>query len=231
MWRVNIPDLLNYRPIVAIDLLGEAGMSVQDSPITGPDDEAQWLDEALSGLGFDAVHLMGVSIGGWTAVNYAVRRPGRATSLALLDPVMTFAPVAVKAIAASPALFLPGVPETVRRRVLRWIAGGADVDDSVPESALISAGSTDYKLRKAMPKPITDDQLQSLNVPVLALIAGRSVMHVGERAAARARKLLPRGQVELWPDASHAINGEYPVEIATTAGAFWSEADHQPEGH
>jgi hypothetical protein len=36
---------------------------------------------------------------------------------------------------------------------------------------------------------------------------------------------LPRGQVELWADASHAINGEYPAEIAETAGAFWDDVD------
>jgi pimeloyl-ACP methyl ester carboxylesterase len=76
-------------------------------------------------------------------------------------------------------------------------------------------------LRKAMPKPITDERLRSLILPVLALIAGRSVMHNADRAAARARKLLPQGRVELWVDASHAINGEYPAEIAQTAEAFW----------
>jgi hypothetical protein len=47
------------------------------------------------------------------------------------------------------------------------------------------------------------------------------------RAVARARNILPRGQVELWPDASHAINGEYPAEIAETAGAFWDGVSSQ----
>jgi pimeloyl-ACP methyl ester carboxylesterase len=224
MWRVNLPVLLEHRPVIAVDLLGEAGLSVQDKPIAGPDDEAQWLDETLSGLGLDRVHLMGVSIGGWAAVNHAVRRPGRAASLALLDPVMTFAPIAVKAMLASLPLVLPGVPEGWRRRVLSWISGGVDVDDSVPEAALIAAGSTDFVLRKAAPKSITDDQLRSLDIPVLALIAGRSVMHDGALAAARARNLLHHGRVELWEDASHAINGEYPAEIAETAAAFWRDA-------
>jgi pimeloyl-ACP methyl ester carboxylesterase len=82
-------------------------------------------------------------------------------------------------------------------------------------------------LRKAMPKMFTDDQLRSLDLPVLALIAGRSVMHDAARAAARARNLLPRGQVELWPGASHAINGEYPAEIASTAAAFWNGVSSQ----
>jgi hypothetical protein len=80
-------------------------------------------------------------------------------------------------------------------------------------------------LRKAMPKSFTDDQLRSIDVPVLALIAGCSVMHDGVRAAARARNLLPHGHVELWADASHAINGEYPAEIADRAGLFWDDVD------
>ena len=107
MWRVNIPALLEYRTVIGIDLLGEAGMSVQDKPITGPNEEAQWLDDALAGLGLGRAHLLGVSIGGWTAVNYAVRRPGRATSLALLDPVFTFAPVPLKAMLVSAGMFFP----------------------------------------------------------------------------------------------------------------------------
>jgi pimeloyl-ACP methyl ester carboxylesterase len=220
MWRVNIPALLNHRTVIGIDLLGEAGMSVQDKPISDQEDEAHWLDDALVGLGLDRAHLMGVSIGGWTAVNYAVRRPGRAASLTLLDPVLTFAPIPAKALLVSAGLFLP-VPEVVRRRVFSWISGGVDVDDSLSEAALISAGSADYVLRKAMPTLFTDEQLRSLDLPVLALIAGRSVMLDAARAAARARNILPRAQVEIWPDASHAINGEYPAEIAETAAAFW----------
>lgn len=225
MWRGNIPLLQKHRPVIGIDLLGEAGLSVQKKPIAGPDDEAHWLDETVAGLGLDRVHLMGVSIGGWTATNYAARRPGRAASLVLLDPVLTFAPVTIKVVLASPALFVPGIPDSLRRRVLSWISGGADIDQAATEAVLISAGSTDYTLRKAMPKLISDEQLRGLDIPVLALIGGRSVMHDAAPAAQRARRLLTRGQVELWPGASHAINGEYAAEIAERAADFWTEAD------
>jgi hypothetical protein len=49
-------------------------------------------------------------------------------------------------------------------------------------------------------------------------------------ATARARSLLPHGQIELWADASHAINGEYPAEIAERAGAFWTDVDAAGNG-
>jgi pimeloyl-ACP methyl ester carboxylesterase len=221
IWRVNLPSLLTHRTVYCIDLLGEAGLSVQERPITGPDDQAQWLDEALGGLGLDAVHLMGVSIGGWTATNCAVRRPARVASLTLLDPAMTFARIPVKTMIASSALFAPGVPAALRRRVLRWIAGGAEDADSLPEAALISAGSSDFVLRSPMPRVFTDAQLRSLEIPVLAFLAGRSVMHDAGRAAIRARDLLSNGQIELWSEASHAINGEHPDEIAAQSHRFW----------
>jgi pimeloyl-ACP methyl ester carboxylesterase len=227
MWRVNLPSLLTHRTVYCVDLLGEAGLSVQERPITGPDDQAQWLDEALSVLGLDAVHLMGVSIGGWTATNCAVRRPARVASLTLLDPAMTFARIPVKTMIASGALFAPGVPAALRRRVLRWIAGGAEDAGSLPEAALISAGSSDFVLRSPMPKAFTDAQLRSLDVPVLAFLAGRSVMHDARRAAARARDLLPNVQIELWPEASHAINGEYPDAVAAQSHRFWDGIDHR----
>ncbi|PEG34459.1 alpha/beta hydrolase [Mycolicibacterium agri] len=224
MWRTNIPPLLARRTLIGLDLLGEAGMSVQDKPIGDAAEEAQWLDETLAGLGLVRVHLLGVSIGGWTAANAAIHKPARIASVALLDPVMTFAPAPPKAVAASLALFLP-VPQPLRRRVLSWISGGADADDSLPEAQLISAAAKSFVIDKAMPKVFTDDQLRSLQRPTLALIAVRSVMLDAARALARARRLLPQGQVELWPDASHAINGEYPDEIAARAHRFWDDVD------
>ncbi len=97
-----------------------------------------------------------------------MHRTGRIASLTLLDPVFTFTGIPVKAMLASVALFAPGVPERLRRRVQGWIAGGADVDAAEMEAALISAGSTDFTLRTPMPKLFSDEQLRGIDVPVLA---------------------------------------------------------------
>ena len=61
----------------------------------------------------------------------------------------------------------------------------------------------------------------------------RNVGHCkSQRAqASRPRNLLPRAQVELWPDASHALNGEYPNEIADRAARFWDEVDAAGAGN
>ncbi|WP_082753621.1 alpha/beta fold hydrolase [Mycobacterium sp. NAZ190054] len=225
MWSPNLSGLLARRTVFAVDLLGEPGLSVQQRPIADSADQALWFDEMLDGLGLGRPHLMGVSFGGWTAVNHAVHRPGRAASLTLLDPVMTFAPIPFRTMLAVIPLGLPRVPEVVRSRVLRWLSGGAEVDESVPVAALIASGSRDFVLRQPLPTRFTGAQLRGLDIPVLALIAGRSVIHDAARAAEAARSLLPHGQVELWPQASHAINGEYPDRISERVHRFWDEQE------
>ena len=125
MWRPNLSALMRGRTVYGVDLLGEAGLSVQTRPIVGPDDHAQWLDETLAGLGLTSVHLLGASIGGWAAVNHAAHLPGRAASLVLLDPVQTFARIPVRTLVASVAMISPRMPHALRRSAMRWIGGGA----------------------------------------------------------------------------------------------------------
>jgi pimeloyl-ACP methyl ester carboxylesterase len=220
MYETNLAPLLQHHTVYSVDLLGEAGLSVQRTPISNAAEQAHWLDDALAGLGLDSAHLLGVSIGGWTAVNCAVHRPGRIASLTLLDPVQTFARLKIAPMLASVVMLAPGMPQTWRRAVMSWISGGADVDDAGPVASLIDAGAKDFVVRSPMPRLFTDDQLRALHMPVLALLGGRSVMLDPQLAESRARRLLARAEVEVWPEASHAINGEYPQEIAERLGRF-----------
>jgi pimeloyl-ACP methyl ester carboxylesterase len=89
----------------------------------------------------------------------------------------------------------------------------------------LDAASTGFVVRQPAPRIFGDDELRSLPVPVLAIIAGRSVIHHPARAAARARRLLTTGEVELWPDASHAVSGEFPERIAERSHRFFGDVD------
>lgn len=195
-------------------------MSVQDKPITGPQDHAAWLEEAIAGLNLDSVHVLGLSIGGWAAVNHASRYPDRVRSLTLLDPALTFAPLTWKMIVVSLGVVIPGVPQQIRDRLLSWSAGGASVDESIPEAALISAAARDFRICLPTPKMFSDSQLRDLSMPASAIIAGRTIVHNPERAARRARTMVPDSRVQVWPDASHALNGEFPERISEVTHKF-----------
>ena len=157
MWEANLAGFARHRPVWAVDLLGEPGLSVQTRPLAGADDQAAWLAELLDGLGMDAVHLLGLSIGGWSALNLAARRPGKLASLILLELACTFAPITWKVIGASFGAVLP-LPGAVRRRILSWIAGGADASEDDPVAALLSASMRDFTASLPPPAYPTDEQ-------------------------------------------------------------------------
>ena len=224
VWEANLAGFACHRPVWAIDLLGEPGMSVQARPLANADHQAAWLAEVLAGLGLEAVHLLGLSIGGWSALNLAARQPGPLASLILLEPAHTFAPISWKVVLASVALVLPA-PRPVHRRVLSWIGGGADASEDDPVAALIAAGMRDFTTSLPAPTYPTDEQIAGIDVPVLVAVGGRSVIHNGRKAAERARRLLQRGAVEYWPEASHAINGEFPARLNSRVTEFLAEVD------
>jgi pimeloyl-ACP methyl ester carboxylesterase len=219
VWADNLPSLLALRSVYTIDLLGEPGMSVQERPIRSDDDQARWLHEVLTQLPEPELHLVGMSIGGWTAMNVVLHQPEKVASVTLLDPVFVFtglsAAAMVRAIPASVRWF----PKALRDSFASWTAGGAPVED-VPIARMIEAGMQTYALELPAPTRPSEHMLEHLDVPVLAIIAGDSVMHDAASAADVARRSLRPGDVKVYAGASHAVNGEHPDRIAQDLAVF-----------
>ena len=215
----NLASLREVRTVYLVDLLGEPGASVQSRPIRDDEDQALWLHQALSQLPEPKVRLFGLSIGGWTAMNLAVRHPETLAGVVLLDPAVTFAGLPPEVVWRSLPATVPWFPKSWRDGFNEWTAGGAPVED-VPEADMIEAGLRHFSLALPAPTRFTDDQLESVVPPVLVIIAGESVMHDPAEAARVAERTLPRATVVTYPDASHAINGEYPEEVAADVARF-----------
>ncbi|MGR6919511.1 alpha/beta fold hydrolase [[Actinomadura] parvosata] len=219
VWAGNLPSLLKVGDVYTIDLLGEPGRSVQEAPITSDADQAAWLDQVLAQLPEKTFHVVGLSIGGWTAANLAVRQPRHVATLTLIDPVYTFSDIpagtAIRAIPAS----VPWLPKSWRDSFNSYTAGGAPVKD-VPVADMIESGMKNYTLRLPQPSRIEEKALGGLKIPVLAILAGNSVMHDADASRRVAERVLAAGTVKAYPGASHAINGEHPDEIAADLTAF-----------
>ncbi|MFG1946266.1 alpha/beta fold hydrolase [Nonomuraea sp. NPDC048826] len=219
VWADNLPHLLKVGDVYTIDLLGEPGKSVQEAPITSDADQAAWLDQALARLPEKSFHVVGLSIGGWTAANLAIRKPGRVATLTLIDPAYTFSNIpagtAIRAIPAS----VPWLPKSWRDSFNSYTAGGAPVED-VPVADMIESGMANYTTHLPQPALIDEGALGGLTMPVLAILAGKSVMHDVDASRAVAGRALKNGTVKVYPEASHAVNGEHPAEIAADLAAF-----------
>lgn len=221
VWADNLPSLLRLRSVYAVDLLGEPGMSVQQRPIGSPRDHAQWLHDMLLALPEPQVHLVGLSIGGWTAMNLVVHRPEKLASVTLIEPVRVYADLSSGAIVRSISASVRWLPKSFRDDFASWTANDAPVED-VPVARMIEAGMQTYVIKKSAPTRLTEKQLGGVRIPTLALLAGASRMHDTGKAAAVAGRVPAGATVIVYPDASHAINGEYPERIAADVGAFLS---------
>jgi len=96
MWADNLKGLIEERPVFSIDLLGEPGMSVQIKPLKNSKDQALWLSQVIKQFDYEKVNLLGVSIGGWTAMNLVRYFPEKIATVSLLDPVFVFSFISLK---------------------------------------------------------------------------------------------------------------------------------------
>lgn len=206
-WQL-LPTLSERHTVYAVDTLGEAGASVQTTPLVDIPDRARCLDEALAGAGLTDVHVVGVSTGGWHAANLAVHAPERVASLSLLEPTTLTVGFSRGTIAFGALLAVVRTDWTLRR-FLRWSAG-ADIIDRA-DTRLVLAGIRDYRPRVPFQFPPGDDAIRSITAPVLAVFGARSVVQDSVRAAERLRALLPDADVDVLPDAGHDLFRD-PVE-------------------
>lgn len=213
MWADNLPALLAIRSVYTVDLLGEPGMSVQDRPITTERDHAAWLRETLAQLPERQVHLVGYSIGGWTAMNLAVHAPEKIASLTLIEPILVFTGLSAEAVVRSIPASVSWLPTSMRDSFTSWLAGGAPVEDE-PVADMIEAGMRTYRLKLAAPERIPAERIAAVGIPTLVIMAGASPMHDAAAAADLASRTLRHGTVTTYPGSSHAVNGEQPAAIA-----------------
>ena len=223
VWADNLPTLLTDRPVYTLDLLGEPGMSVQSTPLDNDAAQAAWLHELLLALPEPRLHLVGLSIGGWTAANLVIHDPTKVASLTLVEPVLVFADLPPEAVLRSIPASVPWLPRRFRDNFSSWTAGGATVRHD-PIADLIEAGFHCYDLGVPAPTRLDPAAVAGIGVPVLVVLAADSPMH-DSAVAAEARRLLPGAVVEVYPNTSHALNGERPTELARDIAVHTRNAD------
>ncbi|PVZ14915.1 pimeloyl-ACP methyl ester carboxylesterase [Actinomycetospora cinnamomea] len=219
MWAPNLPALVARRPVWALDPLGEPGASEQTAPITGDADQAAWLAEVVGALG-GPLHVVGASLGARWGLELAVRHPAGVASLALLEPAHTLSRLRPGFVATSLLAAVPGL----HGLVLRHAGGGSPPADD-PLTPVLVLGGTAYRLRLAPPGYPSDAALRSLGMPVLALLGGRSTVGHAARGARRARALIADVEVEVWPEATHALPSSHAERVDERLAAFHARAD------
>ncbi|WP_405497767.1 alpha/beta fold hydrolase [Nocardia sp. NBC_00511] len=203
-WRGDIATWARDFRVYAVDMPGEPGGSAENRPELGSENLALWLDDVLAGLELPAASFVGMSLGGWTALDYAVRRPQRVTKLALLCP--------------------GGIGKQKYGWIFKNLVDHLFNNHDMRRSAAIVTGLSaeeyggvlddvvlvfDHFNPRTGKLPIfTDDQLRALPMPVLVLVGDRDVMFDSNKTAQRATTLIPNADARILPDTGHAVLGQ-----------------------
>lgn len=206
-WAPHVAALAQGgRPVLAIDRVGEPGYSSQSLPVGGAEDLAAWLEETLTGLGLERVHLVGHSYGGYVALQHAVREPGRMASVTVYEPPRALAPLKPRFLLGAVAGALSG-SESFRRRWFTQLVGETGVPEAEAEAGtrLALEALRGFRIRLPQPQHLSDEALRSIAAPTLVLLGDADRVLDSARAEARARRLIPDVRTGIVPGAGHGI--------------------------
>jgi pimeloyl-ACP methyl ester carboxylesterase len=202
-WYLHVEALARNGPVYGVDMPGDPNPSVPRAPMTPPASCAAWLDELLAQLGDRPAHLVGLSYGGWVAMNQAIRAPARVASITLLDPA------GLTRLGARFWLwfYISGLasltPMPLRRRLARWLDSPVMLEREL--MTLMWAGIRGYRMEPKFPGILTDDELRSITVPVLLITGARSALITPAQARDRAG-LMPHAEVAIIPGSHGGFN-------------------------
>ncbi len=205
-WYLHVAALARDGPVYAIDMPGDPNPSVARAPLASPDACAAWLDELLGQLGAGQIsagqhgdgpaHLVGLSYGGWIAMNQAIRAPARVASITLLDPAGLTKLDARWWWWFSISGLASLTPMPLRRHLARWLDSPIMLEQELIK--LMWAGSRGFRMEPKFPGVLADDELRAITVPVLLITGARSAMLTPAEARARG-SLMPHAEVAIVP--------------------------------
>ena len=206
-WMVDAESWSRHFRVVCIDIIGDAGFSAEIRPPLDTGDHAEWLDDVLDACRVTNPALVGTSLGGLLALDYARRRPGKVSRLVVFCPGGVGRNLNIL-LWALPLLLLGPWGQ---RKLTERIGGKPTEPLSETQTAiaeLLELTFAHFVPRRSNLPQITDEALRSLTMPVMAILGGKDVfidsLETRQRLEANVRNLT----VHFLPDAPHFIAGQ-----------------------
>ncbi|MBS2023293.1 MAG: alpha/beta fold hydrolase [Deltaproteobacteria bacterium] len=233
-WAVQLAHFSRTHRSVVPDARG-VGKSGQPR---GPYTTAQMADDALRVLDacqVDSAHVVGLSLGGATAQELALRAPERVKSLTLIGTFAGTFPRQQALLEAWRALYpvalaAPGGREAWEKQAYAWLFTDAFwKKDTNVRAALRFAGTqpaqTPEGFQGQVDAALTHDtraRLPGLKLPTLVIHGALDQLAPVEAGHELAR-LIPGAELLVVPDAGHAVNLESQRAVHAALRAHWAK--------
>jgi pimeloyl-ACP methyl ester carboxylesterase len=208
MWMGDVAAWAAHFRVYAVDVIGEAGLSAPSRPPLASEAHALWLDDVMQGLSLVKASIVGVSLGGWLALDYATRRPERVESLLVVCPGGVGRQKFSIVFKTIPLRMLG---RWGRRKAAELVLGRGPANPSPAVRYFIDFVSLIHKnFRTRLVKlPIfTDHALQRLTMPVMAILGGKDVLLDSAQTKERLERNVPHAKIRYYPEDGHFIRGQ-----------------------
>lgn len=227
MWFPNIAVLSSKFHVMALDTPGELGKGVPARHNATRAGCAGWLKGGMDELGISRAHCMGLSRGGWLALNLALYAPDRLDRIVLLSPAAVF--VALNSFFSAVAQAVMRLPTRVISKIAlnSWVARGFVVNPMFAEQSMTGLLNWNWTVNTSgysgvMPCMFSDVELSKIQQNILLLIGDQDRLNP-PKALERARKTIPHLEAEIIPQAGHFLNMEQPEHINERILKFLTE--------
>ena len=208
MWMGDVAAWATQFRVYSVDVIGEPGLSAPSRPALGSDAHALWLDDVLCGLELARTSFAGVSLGGWLALDYAIRRPERVEALALLCPGGVGRQRESFIWKVLPLLLLG---RWGRLRAMALALGATAAPTTPVERAFadyVALIHAHFRPRRDRLPVFSDAALRGLALPLLAIVGARDAMLDSAETKRRLERNAPKATVELLADQGHFLRGQ-----------------------
>ncbi len=217
MWFPNVAELSAKFRVLALDTLGEPGKSLPTQQNATNRDCSAWLESVVSELGISKTHVVGLSRGGWLALNFALHAPQCVERIVLLSPAASFIPLNwfFRAVAAS--VMRIRARAVLKAALYSWVAPGFTINQRYTEQFILGLLYWNWAMNSrgysgVMPSAFNGQRLSQIHIPVLMLIGDHDRLNP-PRAIELARRLIPQIETEIILNAGHMLSIEQPAAV------------------
>lgn len=208
-WIGDVEKLSGHYNVYAIDIIGEAGFSDETRPSYQSGAYEKWLLEVIKGLNLEKVSIVGLSLGGWMALNFAIHYPSLVDKLILLCPGGLYPE---RKSFLPKVIFYSLMGRWGSRQITKMINGGLlpeVIDDGMKEALeYTTLIGKHFKPRMDPLVIFTEDQIKRLTMPVLAIYGDKDCIMNGKKSI---ENLLEHGQKSrgiLLKNIGHVLAGQ-----------------------
>jgi pimeloyl-ACP methyl ester carboxylesterase len=200
VWIRDVAEWGTRYRVYAVDVIGEPGLSAESRPSLRSGAYVDWLDDVFQYLGLRSASLVGVSLGGWLALAYAVKRPTRVASLTLLSPAGIGARKQLFIVKA--ALMLMFGKRGIDKA---WSAASGKAPLAGPLAEYMRLIFANFRPRLDAPPVFTDAELRALSMSIQVVVGANDAMLHATQIRDRVTRLLPHAELIWLDDAGHML--------------------------